>query len=316
MCILALEILQSAYASIQDDGRVGAEHLGVARAGFADARHGRLANALCGNVLDAPALEIFVGRFTARFQDDCCFATAGATASVRLDGAEIPVGAKLLARKGSVLTLGRASYGRLIYLALPGGIRITPVLGSHATDLAASFGGYEGRLVRAGDLLQSVKPDVCMPLSRAFLAPMRRPSVLHFVPDPRIEPEVLTRFIGSEWRVNPQSQRAGTRLIGTPLPAMHHDGVSRGVVPGVIQIPPDGLPILLGVDAQTIGGYPVIGTLVASDLGRLAQWDVSATLRFAPCTVADAQRLAAAEAAEFARILLGIAHSYGIASMR
>lgn len=311
--LFALEILQSAYASVQDGGRLGAEHWGVARSGFADARHGQLANALCGNELKAAVLEIFVGRFIARFLTNTCFATAGAQVKLFLDGTEVPVGAKILAREGSILSLGPARRGRILYLALPGGIDVQAVLGSCATDLGAGFGGLDGRLLHAGDHLRWRAVDAVPPRSHAYLAPLAETEALRFVPAEWLHLEVIERFIGTLWRVHPQSQRSGVRLLGPNLPPLAHDGVSRAVVPGAIQLPPEGLPIVLGVDAQTIGGYPLLGTLIAADLWRLAQLGASQPLRFQPCDLTCAYQLAGLERSDFQRALIGIEHHFGTA---
>lgn len=312
----ALEILQCAYASIQDAGRVGAEHWGVARAGFADARHGQLANALCGNALDVAAIEIFVGRFVARFREDCCFATAGANVSLTLDDKPIAVGAKVLARAGSVLKLGRSWHGRILYLALPGGVLVEPVMGSRSTDLNAGFGGMHGRILKAGDSIFCRVLDTHPPRSRAFLASLSGSPVLRYVPWLKAPSDSSERFAQTIWRIHPQSQRAGVRLIGEPLAPIADDGISRAVVPGVIQLPPNGLPIILGVDAQTIGGYPVLGTLIAADLWRLAQLSPAEAVRFEVCNLAQAQQIGALQYAEFQRSLIGIERSYGPAGTR
>ena len=297
-------------------GRIGVEHWGVARAGFADARHARLANALCGNPLDVAALEIFVGRFVARFSEACCFASAGANVSLTLDGTVIPVGAKILARKGSILKLGKSQNGRILYLALPGGVLAQSVLGSRATDLNAGFGGLEGRLLKAGDLLRSAALDTQPPRTRAYLAPSQPRSTLRFVPCHALEQAHSRRFAERTWGVHAQSQRSGVRLVGEALPAIAHDGISRAVVPGVIQLPPNGQPIVLGVDAQTIGGYPVLGTLISADLWRLAQLNTADSVRFEECTLAQAQAISQAEYVDFQRALMGIEHCCGRAGAR
>ena len=307
----SLKIHRAAYASIQDGGRFGFESIGVGRAGFADARHAELANLLVGNSPNSALIEIFAGAFEADFLCDIDFSTAGAVADLRLDGVAVQIGARVRARRGQRLSLKQVSAGRILYLALAGGIELAPVLGSLSTDLDSAFGGLQGRLLRALDELSTTPATTNLPISRAWLAPNLpdhtplRIMVAHNCPE-----ELAAQFLDAKWRISPQSQRSGMRLqtaaADLPMNPPEHDGISRGVVPGVIQLPPNGLPIVLGVDAQTVGGYFVLGVVIAVDLWRIAQAVPGQIASFQVVSIEQAQALSQAARALRARLELAI----------
>ncbi len=309
---MTLKIHRAAYASIQDGGRFGFEAIGVGHAGFADARHAELANLLVGNPPNAALVEVFAGAFEVEFLHDIDFATAGAVCDLRLDGISVQIGARVHALRGQRLALKKVHAGRVLYLALAGGIALTPVLGSCATDLVSEFGGLAGRLLRALDVLNTAPVAKALPTSRASLVanlPDQTPLRVLLAHDcPQL---VVEQFCQTGWRVSAQSQRSGMRLeyansTDVPMPSPAHDGISRGVVPGVIQLPPNGLPIVLGVDAQTVGGYFVLGVVIAVDLWRIAQAVPGQSVNFQAVSIKQAQALSQAQAFERARLELAI----------
>ena len=308
----SLKIHRAAYASIQDGGRFGFEHIGVGRAGFADARHAELANLLLANSAKAALVEVFAGAFEVEFLRDIDFATAGAACDLRLDGISIHIGARVRARCGQRLVLKKISAGRILYLAFAGGIALAPVLGSSATDLISAFGGFEGRLLRAKDVLITAPVAHVLPPSRAWIAARLPDQTPLRVMLAHSCPKVLAeQFFQIEWRISAQSERSGMRLenansIESPMRMLETDGISRGVVPGVIQLPPNGLPIVLGVDAQTVGGYFVLGVVIAVDLWRIAQAVPGQIARFQAVSIEQAQTLTRAQAIIRARLELAI----------
>ena len=306
----SIKIYRAAYASIQDSGRVGFESIGVGRAGFADARHAELANLLLGNLPQMALIEIFAGAFECEFLHDIDFATAGAVCDLHLDAVSVQVGSRVRARRGQRLKLKKVSAGRILYLALVGGIEVAQVLGSSATDLVSVFGGVEGRPLRAMDVLHTAPIKTNLPPSRAWLAPNLPNQAPLRVMLAHNCPEVLAeQFLHAEWRVSAQSQRSGMRLENSSNVSMHtpeHDGISRGVVPGVIQLPPNGSPIVLGVDAQTVGGYFVLGVVIAVDLWRIAQAVPGQVVHFQSVSLVQAQALSQAQGFARARLELAI----------
>ena len=306
-----LKIHRAAYASVQDGGRFGFEHIGVGRGGFADARHAELANLLVANLPNAALIEIFAGAFEVEFLCDIDFATAGAVSDLRLDGVSVQVGARVHARSGQRLALKKVSTGRVLYLALAGGIEVPLVLGSSSTDLVSAFGGLDGRLLQAKDALSTATAANFLPPSGAWLAPNLPDQTPLRVLLAHNCPKVLAeQFLQTEWRVSAQSQRSGMRLEnspgGLPLTVPKHDGISRGVVPGVIQLPANGLPIVLGVDAQTVGGYFVLGVVIAVDLWRIAQAVPGEIACFQAVSIEQAQALRKAQSSISARLELAV----------
>ncbi len=280
-------------SSVQDLGRPGWRHLGLGSAGAMDPVALQLANALLGQDLTLPALEISGGPLLLRFEQDCVFAWAGADYECRLDEQPCPVGWPHAAKAGQSLLLQGPRAGRFAYLALPGGIAVQARMGSCSTDLAGGFGGAHGRALRPGDALQAASSRSVLPTGRrrglpAFTAPQRLD--LRVLPGPEaalFHPGAMADFWRADWRLGARSNRMGSRLDGPPLrgsdrPDTLGELLSHAVLPGVVQVPPDGQPIVLMADAQATGGYPRIAVLIEADLPRLAQCTPGQRLRFVP----------------------------------
>ena len=278
----ALEVLDGGLATtVQDRGRAGHRRFGVAPAGSLDAPAGAAANAAVGNAPDHAVLECTVTGPALRFLRPVRFAVAGADLGATLERSDlgdwpVPAAATVLARPGNVLRFtGRVS-GCRAYVALAGGVDVPVLMGSRSTDLTAGFGGHEGRAQRAGDLLAVGTPNA-EPRgggSRAWSGSDGPIAVrVVFGPqDDHFAPATLERFLADEWAVATTSDRAACRLEG---PRLEHAGPSEisseGMVPGSIQVPPDGQPIVMLADGPTTGGYPKIATVVSADLPLLAQ---------------------------------------------
>lgn len=280
--------------TVQDLGRPAARRYGVATGGAMDASALVAANRLVGNAPGAAALELTAGGVELRFTRPALVSLAGGDLGATLDGRPLPLWRSLLVDAGATLRLaGRSdSWGARAYLALAGGIDLPPVLGSRATDLAGGFGGLGGRPLRAGDRLPigAAPADTSAALGRLW-PPEHRPPyapapTLRFVPGPHLDclaPDALAQLADAALRVSPISNRMGYRLEGLALPYARPCSLpSLGVVPGCIQIPPDGAPILLLADAQTTGGYPLAGAVIAADLPLAAQLLPGDALRIAP----------------------------------
>lgn len=299
--------------TVQDHGREGWRHLGVACAGALDPAMAALANRLVGNAEDAAVLELTLHGPTLQVMHPARIALCGATVAARFEGSTgesiaVPGGRPIQLPMGT-LRLGTLRDGARAWLAIAGGIDVAPVLGSRSTDLRGGFGGFEGHALRAGDELKLVAPP---------RIDCDAPSIPAWWIDPTAdEPDAPVRYVATPhptaaylakhaWRVSARSNRQGLRLEGESLPAAAGDGVSAAVAPGTLQLPPDGQPIVLLADAQTIGGYPRLGHVIAADLPRLAQWRPGEVLRFAQCDTQTATRLACAARARMARIGLMI----------
>ncbi len=278
-------------ASVQDLGRYGHRQLGICPGGALDSVALTLANRLVGNADGAAALELTLGGCEIRFeQEDTRIALAGETFGATLDGVPVPPCWSVPVRAGQTLKLRGAATGERpglrSWLAVAGGIDVPPVLGSRSTDLKAGFGGLEGRALRKGDRL-AVGSSILSEVQRARRAFGVRapdagdapgaPTSLRVLPGPEAEQflQAARKQLHAEtWRITPQSNRMGSRLAGPELKRKRGssgDMLSAGVVPGTIQVPPSGQPIILMGDAQTTGGYPRIAVVIRADLWKLAQ---------------------------------------------
>ena len=282
-------------ATVQDLGRPGLGRFGVSPAGAMDPLALRVANRLAGNDDGAPALELTGPGAELRFVEAAVFAIAGADLGASLDGRPVAPGRAHPAPAGALLSFPRRVRGARAVLAVAGGLRVPRVLGSASVDLDAGLGA---RLAR-GQRLAVGTPGPPRPVGDVSLA-YADPFRLRFVPvvDPAVPADTVARFAGAPFVISERSNRTGYRLAGEPLPvAAAPDRLSAPVAPGAIQLPPDGQPILLMADRQTIGGYPVLGHLAAADRPRAAQLWPRDEVRFTAVSLEEAHALARALAA-------------------
>lgn len=295
-----IEILSTgALATVQDLGRKGVLKWGVGVAGAMDDLALSGGNVLLDNALDAAAVEIQIFPFQVRFLEDTAFAVTGADCGAKLDDMILLPWWVCTARAGQVLHLGlprRDGWAASrAYLCLAGGVQVPLVLGSRSTQLRGAFGGLDGRALRPGDRIAVgsspeatvtgfglCPPALAMPMLVDGLPALR---VLPAAEYDAYTPASRNTFWGEPWRITPQSDRYGFRLEGTPLiPSAPLELRSHGIVPGVIQVPPGGQPIVQMRDAQPSGGYPKIGTVIEADLWRLGQAPIGSQIRFVEVT--------------------------------
>ena len=289
--------------SVQDLGRSGFREFGVSSGGGLDSFGLRVANLLVGNHEGAAGLEITLGGLQLRFEDEHVVAWCGGEFDVSIGSTQLPSGHAGHVQAGERLKFGRPQIGCRAWLAVSGGIDVPAVLGSRSTDLRAQFGGFEGRTLRDGDELPLGISPGSLPLATGismWTAPhdwvsavMPKP-VLRFVRGvdwKRFNASTLRRLTTEAFTVSPDSDRMGVRLKGPELKrADESDLISEAVAPGTIQVPPNGKPILLLGDCQTIGGYPKIAHVITVDLGIAAQLRASDQVRFSEVSLADACR--------------------------
>ncbi|MGH2406710.1 MAG: biotin-dependent carboxyltransferase family protein [Candidatus Limnocylindrales bacterium] len=315
-----LEVIEpGALSTVQDGGRLGYLDQGVPPSGAVDRWSLAVANLLLGNRADAAALEMTLLGPTLAVRTTGVVAIAGADleAEVVEEGLVLAPGASYLVRAGTTLCFGAARDGVRAYLALAGGIAVETVLGSASTCLAGGFGGLDGRAVRVGDVLRAVSPPGAASAGRRW--PRGAFDVLGdgpiaIVPTGRaagVHDGALAALQVTTWSVSPWSDRTGVRLAGDPLPTGTDAGslLSRGMVPGAIQVPPAGEPIVLLADGPTVGGYPVPAVVASADLGRLAQRPTGADVRFLAVSIPQAQAMWRQQAAllgEAAAALTGL----------
>lgn len=295
-----LEVIKAGFlTTVQDLGRVGWARFGIPAAGPSDPFALRAANSLVGNAPQAAGLEITMLGPVLRVSRDCLIAACGAEFDLQVRGLSMPSWQAVFVRAGDEIRFGKRYWGMRAYLAVSGGIVLQEFLGSRATFLAGGFGGLEGRALRSGDklVLGPIGQDLSGHAGKAWPLAAQPPysssPVLRVVLGPQDDyftPEGLATFLGSEYEITTSSNRMGLRLRG-PVVA-HRDRVeivSDGLVPGSVQVPGDGRPIVLMCDHQTTGGYPKIATVIRADLPLLAQCLPGNRVRFREASVAQAQ---------------------------
>jgi biotin-dependent carboxylase-like uncharacterized protein len=270
------------YLSVQDRGRVGHRASGVPVSGAMDRATLEAINGVVGNDPGAAALEWALGGGTIRFSDRHRFALGGATADVMLDGRPVAMDTPYDAPVDAVLTVGRFTAGRFLYVAVAGGIDVPVVLGSRSTYVPARLGGHHGRLVRSGDRLpigDTMRETVVGAPRRAVGATSI--GVIRGPDADRFAPSAWRAFVSEPFRVSVASDRTGYRLDGPVIERRAgDDGRSTPVCPGVVQVPPTGQPLVLMADAPTTGGYPMLAVVSSADLSRLAQCNPGDIIRF------------------------------------
>lgn len=306
--------------TVQDLGRFRHRHLGVGTAGALDAVSLRVANLLVGNAEGAAALEITLQGPRLRMHGAARIAITGADIDAHVDGVALPGWRPIDLPAGCELAFGPCRRGARAYLAIAGGVAVESILDSASTDLRAGFGGFDGRALATGDVLAigaTSLPDIDAPaipkwwidphpdLDLAHARPIRMlPGHDHVVPSDAL--------VAQAWRVTAHSNRQGLRMQGEPLRlADARDRLSEPVAPGTVQLPPDGQPIVLLGEAQTIGGYPRIGHVIAADLPRLAQRRPGEFVQFEWVDAAAAHAAACAQRHRLTRIGLAIAQRRG-----
>jgi antagonist of KipI len=305
--IESLEILAPGpLTTVQDLGRYGFGRYGVPPSGALDSFSLRAANLLVGNPETEAGLEITLTGLRVRVQTDLVLALCGADLQPHRNEKPFDMWCSQFVKKGDTLFLKAPRAGCRTYLAVGGGISLAPVLASKSTNLISRFGGYQGRPLRKGDLLFSQAPDRHFQIAGKILHPEWRPVyrgdwVIRVLPGPQDQDfpnESRRLFLDSSFTVSSQSDRTGLRLSG---PAIHREKnlgdsiISEGIVPGAIQVPGDGQPIILLVETVT-GGYRKIATVISADLPLLGQVKPGDRLRF--CEVALEEALMALRESE------------------
>ncbi|MFJ2486107.1 biotin-dependent carboxyltransferase family protein [Pseudomonas sp. NPDC087639] len=273
---------------LQDAGRFGVRHLGVTQGGAADWRSMRWANWLLGNGLDLPVIEITLGGFAVVAEEDCLLALAGADLDAHLDDQPLSPWCSFKLRKGQTLKLTQPRLGARAYLAAPGGFDAPRVLGSSATVVREELGGLDGMglpLAKGATLSYQGETFLVREVPMAHRPDLRLNAPLDLVLGAQIgqfSGQSLFDVFNSAWTLDSRADRMGIRLLGKPLQYQGQPMISEGIPLGAVQVPPDGQPIVLLNDRQTIGGYPRLGALTPLALTRLAQCLPGAKVRLRP----------------------------------
>jgi urea carboxylase len=332
----ALDVVSAGtQTTVQDwPGRQGYWAVGVPPSGPMDDRALRLANRLLGNAEGAAGLEITMSGPQLRFRTDAVVAVTGAPLPVQLDGVAQPMDTALFVPAGSLLALGTVTgRGARSYLALRGGLQLPDYLGSKSTFTLGQFGGHGGRALRAGDVLhllpltdglaesvtgrwighsadRAADHSAGATLPTALVAPLAEVRTLRVIYGPHGAPEYFTPasiddFFAAEWQVHFNSSRTGVRLIGPKPEWARESGGEAGLHPSNIHDNPyavgavdftGDMPVILGPDGPSLGGFVCPVTVIEADLWQLGQLKAGDRLRFVPVDIATARRLADAGA--------------------
>lgn len=286
------------YTTVQDLGRRGFARFGVPVSGCLDTFSARLANRLVGNDETCALLELTIMGPAMEIQADMDIALTGAVMPVTLNKQPVPRWTSVRVEAGDILTIGQVSAGCRGYLAFGGGIDVPKAMGSFSTYAGGRLGGYKGRPLKTGDILDINTAPL---LDRTLeVPPVHIPDFpceveIRVVPGPQgdyFDMEDSPLF-NSPYMVTAKADRMGYRLQGEAI-SIRADKprsiVSEPAAPGSIQIPPDEQPIILLAE-QTVGGYAKIATVISSDLPRVAQATPGDTIRFTAVDIETAHRI-------------------------
>ncbi|MBU1012151.1 MAG: biotin-dependent carboxyltransferase family protein [Bacteroidetes bacterium] len=283
--------------SIQDMGRYGHQKFGMPVSGAMDTYSLQLANYLVGNKRNEACFEITYLGPEIEFHSDTTIAISGAIMQSKVNGSSVPMNTSIFIAKGDILVMGAVKKGMRAYLSIAGGVIIPDVMGSRSTYLRAKVGGFQGRKIETGDLIEIGKNSLILmkeiPSPLLFIYPgIQTIRVLKGTEFYRFENEAWNTFLNSEYTISNQNDRMGYRLSGPPI--KHKNGadiISSGIVNGSIQVPGHGEPIIMMADHQTVGGYTKIANVVSVDLPIMGQMKAGDKIKFKEITLEEAQDL-------------------------
>ncbi|WP_122665025.1 biotin-dependent carboxyltransferase family protein [Pseudomonas viridiflava] len=285
---------------LQDAGRFGVRHLGVTQGGALDWVSMSWANRLLDNPLDAAVIEVTLGGLTLLAEEDCCLALAGADLGAMLDERPLSPWRSFFMSKGQRLRFTQPHLGARAYLAAPGGFDAPKVLGSCSSVGREELGGLDGlgKPLEKGDRLSYSGASFLL----GALTEQQIPDFNDNAPLDIVLGAQASEFSGqslfdvfnNDWTLDSRADRMGARMLGPQLVYQGAPMISEGIPLGAVQVPPDGQPIILLNDRQTIGGYPRLGALTPLSLARLAQRLPGSTVRLKPIvqTTAHEQQVA------------------------
>ena len=272
---------------LQDSGRFGQSALGLTTGGPMDAPSAAWANRLLGNSSNATLIECSVGGLQLRAETHSFIAVTGAILPVSINGKAVEQWTVHKVQAGDVIELGMVTKGLRAYIAVAGGFNVAPQFSSTATVLREGIGGLNGNKLQAGDKLAAQTVNT---LQRQRLPARYRPQFNQTLTLRLIEGYQASSFSATErqrfylnsYKVTPQADRMGYKLSGAAIKCQQTQLLSEGICYGAVQIPPDGQPIVLLNDRQTLGGYPKIGSVLSLDCALLAQAGAGTEVYFTP----------------------------------
>lgn len=306
----AIEVLDGGVQTTVQDypGRVGYWDIGVPPSGPMDRLSFRIGNRLLGNDEQAAGLEMTLRGGSYQFRNAMMFCLTGADMGASLNDVAVPLYTPVKAEAGSILKLSEAAAGMRSYLLVAGGFDMAMTLGSSATFTLGGFGGHSGNAVRPGAVLRVRQGAAAKPLPA--LAASSRPALgkewtIGVIPGPHcteeyLLPAYLDQLTETEWEVHFNSSRTGVRLIGPAPLWAREDGGDAGLHPsnihdnayavGALDLTGD-MPILLGPDGPSLGGFVCPVTTASAELWKIGQLHPGDKVRFVLVTVEEAEQL-------------------------
>lgn len=298
---MSIKIINAGMLStIQDGGRFGVMKYGFTQSGAMDSKAMSTANILVGNVPECAVIETTLLGITAEFTENTVIALSGGDFSAAINGTPIKRNKAYAVNAGDTLAMSYAKSGVRGYLAVSGGFDVPEVMGSRSTNLKSQIGGFYGRKLAAGDIINTFAPIITDTTGRELPEETYENSItLRAVLGPQdymFTDEDINTFFSCEYKITQQADRMGIRLDGEPLKGKGSmDIVSDGIVFGSVQVPKNGMPIILAADRQTTGGYAKIATIISADRHLIAQVRPGGTIKFAQVSVKEAQKIAKQE---------------------
>ena len=282
--------------TFQDLGRYGHSHLGLTSGGPADKQAYLWANRLLNNLEHCPVLEVNFGGLKLIAKTATTIAVTGANTPLTINGVVKETWRSHQINCGDDIEFGYATIGCRTYLAVFEGFVVEPQFNSVSTVIRETIGGINGRALTAGDLLfyKPTPKQTLYALNAKDIPDYTDALIVQVVTGyqhasfDRVE---LAKFFSNEYQISDQCNRMGYRLTGPAIQSGISQMLSEGICKGAIQIPPDGQPIVLSVDRQTIGGYPKIGSVLSLDLDLVMQSSQGAKISFEPISIHYAHTL-------------------------
>ncbi len=295
-----LKVLKNGiHSTIQDGGRIGFRKFGIPKSGAMDLHSFKLANWLVNNDKNTSCLECLLKGGVYEFTQTAIIAITGADMGANLNNKDCPMNKSLTVQAGDVLKFSYAKSGKCTYIAIQGKPDIPLVFGSTSTYTLSEFGGLEGRTLRVGDSLhwKNEKPkNPNRSIPEHLIHHFHKKQILRILLGPewgQFSPIDHKKLEISTYTIQADSDRMGIRLQGeTLLYTSKAPMPSSATLPGSIQVPANGQPIILMQDGQTTGGYPRIAKVIDADLDTLAQMPTGGIIRFRQVTVKEARELA------------------------
>jgi biotin-dependent carboxylase-like uncharacterized protein len=293
---MSMTVLNPGVLSLlQDSGRIGQHRLGLTTGGPVDREAFHYCNRILQNTPGSTCIEVSTGGLQLLSQVDTWLCLAGAAMPLSINDEARNSWEAHAVQEGDIVRIGFARSGCRAYLGVADGFQVAPCFGSTATVVREQIGGLHGSALSAGDRLPC---STAVTRRRYFLAERERPRyqqhlTVRVIPgyqQHHFSRTAQRRFFGSAYRVSERCDRMGYRLEGAPISCRIDSLLSEGICLGAIQVPPDGQPIVLLNDHQTIGGYPKIGTALSLDVSRLSQLVPGSTVHFAAITPHTARR--------------------------